>query len=95
MKKLGRKLVTGTAMLVSAATISACGADNTNVCVYGPPPAAPEVVSDVSSANTEPSGLGSGKEDPSSLSPTSKENEQFDPSNEINDDVYGPPSSWE
>lgn len=74
----------GTAMVAATAALSACGKDDTNVCVYGPPPQEEqESVSFIGSGNTV-----SPFADPSAA-------EEFNPSTEINEDVYGPPEYWE
>ncbi|MCQ2530888.1 MAG: hypothetical protein MJ086_06495 [Lachnospiraceae bacterium] len=82
---MGRKLIVGTAMAATAVALSACGGiKDPNVCVYGPPPDEPETISIPASGEYDPSGI----LEPETIG-------EFDPSTEINEDVYGPPEYFE
>lgn len=82
---MGRKLIAGTAMAATAVALSACGGiKDPNVCVYGPPPDEPETISIPASGEYDPSGIAT----PEIIG-------EYDPSIEINVDVYGPPEYFE
>ncbi|MBR5931030.1 MAG: hypothetical protein IKZ95_03290 [Lachnospiraceae bacterium] len=84
MKKMTRKLIAGTAMFAAAAVVTACGKDPATT-VYGPP----EYFSQ-EEASEEVTTTHQGGE----IFETSEE-DTYDPSLEINEDVYGPPEAFE
>ena len=97
MKKMTRKLIAGTAMVATAAVVSACGKDPATT-VYGPPEyfSQEETAEQVTTDN--PGGVSFETTEPETYDPSTEINvdvygppEPFDPSDEINEDVYGPP----
>ncbi|MBR3360734.1 MAG: hypothetical protein IKI32_03840 [Lachnospiraceae bacterium] len=90
MKKRNRKLIAGTAMVATAAALTACGLNPT---VYGPPPA-PETESSIDDINIGPEEdvYGPpeffGETEADDLEP---EQGVYGPPPAINEPVYGPP----
>ena len=78
MKKLNRKLIAGTAMVATAAALTACGANPT---VYGPPDV-PETDITIEDISTEP------EEDVYGPPWFEEDTSEFEPETE----VYGPPA---
>ena len=80
-----KRLLTLLTSAVGIVALSACGGiKDPNVCVYGPPPDEPETISIPASGEYDPSGM----IEPETIG-------EFDPSIEINEDVYGPPEYFE
>ena len=98
MKKMGKKLIAGTAMALTAASMAGCGIGPAPEAVYGPPeyfeqetatPEMPEPESETTEAETT---YDPNKDVPEGVyGPPSS----FNPSAEIPEDVYGPPSYFE
>ena len=84
MKKMTRKLIAGTAMVATAAVVAACGKDPATT-VYGPP----EYFSQEEATEQVTT------EKPDGVSFETTEAENYDPSLEVNEDVYGPPEDFE
>ena len=98
MKKMGRKFLIGTAMAVSsAAFLAACDSNkanvDVNVCVYGPPEAF-ETESSVESGEITVGG-NSGETGSSTDPVETTIDNNYNTTEEINADVYGPPEYWQ
>ena len=78
MKKMGKTFLAGTAFAVTALTMAGCGQHDPAEALYGPPPMEAESQADISSGNHE-------------AESTAPESGTFDPSGEVEPDLYGPP----
>ena len=78
MKKMGKTFLAGTAFAITALTMAGCGQDPAEA-LYGPPPTEAESIVP-GSGNTE-------------AQSTAPESGTFDPSGEVEPDLYGPPAT--
>lgn len=97
MKKMGKKLILGTAFAVASVAAAGCGSAPPSV--YGPPPEATEEPSSDTLLPPETE-YDPGVNIPEAVygpppDETINSSEYFDPSTEVNEDVYGPPEWFE
>ncbi len=91
MKKLGRKLIAGTAFAISAVATAGCGSGPP--AVYGPP----EYFEQESESNLQIETQTSESYNPETEIPEAVYGppEWFEPGNNITEGVYGPPETFE
>ena len=88
MKKMGKRFLAGTAFAMTALTVAGCGQGPAEA-LYGPPPMETEVPAP-GSGNVEAPGSGN-----TEAQTTAPETGAFDPSGEVEPDLYGPPPTEE
>ena len=98
MKKAGRKLAFGAAVMTAALNLTAC--NNRNAAVYGPPESGkPETDLSTEAESVKPEAESGTQTEQRVETELITETEaaltEFDPDDNLNNDVYGPPEDFE